>query len=644
MKHPMSKIPPTLPRREQRGEASRKLPNVRPATKGVAVTRPAPKPTTADRLVSPIARRAPKPPTSHFKYGQAYASATYHDAEGRRLFHAYYFVKSGEPQFLTLRRNRSGAFVWAWMSSPSRLPLYGLERLADFPNPRVVFCGTEKTADAATRIFPKCACISAPGGSKELSLVDWAPLAGRAHALIWPTKSESGENYANDVAAILSKLVRHVEIVNVDELSRLEPDTRIGKLRYAHEGPKHWDPATAAKEWQDKGALREAALALAVPFSPPTDMETKPKFALQPFEQIAFDEHREWLIKRFLPRQGVAALYGKPGSYKSFLAQDIAMRVAIGRDWAGRRVARAPVIYIAAEGAAGFAKRKRGLVIGYGDLPSSVPFRFIRKTPNLGTGTADAERLLKDVQAAGFRPGLIVIDTLAATLNGADENGAGMVQFISNVHTLARELRCLVLVVHHVGHGDDKRMRGHSSFAGAADALLLCAGSGRLAAKLTIQKLKEEESHDSFVATLSRVVTGKDEDGEDVSTLVVESVEEAEPSVDGDGERKASGASRLLLEVVAEVIDEAGEAVRPAPGFPTVKGVPEKVVRERFYERVAENAEPDEDPRKLAERLRKAFQRAVNAMMEQKEIGAAEIEARRFFWLLDASRTGQAPP
>ena len=205
-------------------------------------------------------------------------------------------------------------------------------------------------------------------------------------------------------------------------------------MRYAHEGPKHWDPATAAKEWQDKGALREAALALAVPFSPPTDMETKPKFALQPFEQIAFDEHREWLIKRFLPRQGVAALYGKPGSYKSFLAQDIAMRVAIGRDWAGRRVARAPVIYIAAEGAAGFAKRKRGLVIGYGDLPSSVPFRFIRKTPNLGTGTADAERLLKDVQAAGFRPGLIVIDTLAATLNGADENGAGMVQFISNVY------------------------------------------------------------------------------------------------------------------------------------------------------------------------------------------------------------------
>lgn len=160
MTHPMSKIAPTRSRPEQRGEATRKLPNVRPPTKGVGVTRPAPKQTTADR---PIARRAPKPPTHHFKYGQAYARSTYHDAEGRRLFHAYYFVKSGEPQLLTLRRNRSGALVWAWMSSPSRLPLYGLERLADFPNPRVVFCTTEKAADAATRIFPKCACISAPG-------------------------------------------------------------------------------------------------------------------------------------------------------------------------------------------------------------------------------------------------------------------------------------------------------------------------------------------------------------------------------------------------------------------------------------------------------------------------------------------------
>jgi hypothetical protein len=66
-------------------------------------------------------------------------------------------------------------------------------------------------------------------------------------------------------------------------------------------------------------------------------------------------------------------------------------------------------------------------------------------------------------------------------------------------------------------------------------------------------------------------------------------------------------------------------------------------VRERFYERVAENAESDEDPRKLAERQRKAFQRAVNAMIEQNEIDAAKIEARRFFWLLDASGTGQAP-
>ena len=77
----------------------------------------------------------------------------------------------------------------------------------------------------------------------------------------------------------------------------------------------------------------------------------------------------------------------------------------------------------------------------------------------------------------------------------------------------------------------------------------------------------------------------------------------------------------------------------------TVKGVPEKVVRERFYERVAENAEPDEDPRKLAERLRKAFQRAVNAMMEQKEIFAAEIEARRFFCgLLGRELDGTGPP
>jgi RecA/RadA recombinase len=111
--------------------------------------------------------------------------------------------------------------------------------------------------------------------------------------------------------------------------------------------------------------------------------EPRSKFALEPFSDIVFHGNEEWLIKRVLPRQGVAAIYGKPGSFKSFVAADIAFCVALGRQWAGRRVAQASVVYIAAEGAAGFRKRKEGFERTNRDLPADIQFYLISGAPNL---------------------------------------------------------------------------------------------------------------------------------------------------------------------------------------------------------------------------------------------------------------------
>ena len=79
----------------------------------------------------------------------------------------------------------------------------------------------------------------------------------------------------------------------------------------------------------------------------------KPKFQLTPFNDIKFETAEEWLVKKLLPRKGVAAIYGASGSVKTFVLLDLLLHVALGWPWAGRRVVQAPTIYIAAEGAAG---------------------------------------------------------------------------------------------------------------------------------------------------------------------------------------------------------------------------------------------------------------------------------------------------
>jgi AAA domain len=391
-------------------------------------------------------------------------------------------------------------------------------------------------------------------------------------------------------------------------------------------------------------AAPDGLIAHADKYAPGTTDAPRPKFVLEPFNGILFDAKAEWLVKQILPRQGVVAIYGRFGSFKSFIAADIAFSVAYGKVWAGRRVTGAPVVYIAAEGAAGFRKRMAGIK-ARGDVPPNLPFFLIGAAPNLGTDKGDLETLAADIESAGAAPGLIVLDTLAATLASADENGAGMVQFVANANALACRFKALVLVVHHVGLSDERRMRGHSSFAGGADALLLCERcEGELSAHLTSHKLKDEASNICLAVTLCRVVIGEDEDGDEISTLVVDNIEPAPlGAAKGASAKKVPPSLRLLIEVVAQAEDEAGETLQPWPDGPLVKAVNDDEVRCRYYARIAEQAGRDDDPKKLAARQRQAFRRSVKSALDQKLLVAVLQSGIRFLRLPDASVTPATP-
>ena len=238
------------------------------------------------------------------------------------------------------------------------------------------------------------------------------------------------------------------------------------------------------------------------------------KFAVEPFDAIKFE------LVRGMARQ---AHHSAPGRRRALrrvaipqklcrLSPGAASRARLGIG--GRRVQQAPAIYVAAEGAAGLRKRKVGFErANAGRLPGKIPFFLISAAPNLGTEQGDLASLIAAIEAAGVKPALIVVDTLAQSLGGADENGAGMVQFVANATALANHFRAFVLIVHHVGLADDKRLRGHSSLLGALDALILSERKeGELSAVLTLQKLKDDEFNVKLTAHLSRIVIGQDED------------------------------------------------------------------------------------------------------------------------------------
>jgi hypothetical protein len=362
---------------------------------------------------------------------------------------------------------------------------------------------------------------------------------------------------------------------------------------------------------------------------------TPRKFTLEPFEAICFDSREEWLVKRLIPRQGVGAFYGASQSFKSFIVSDLALHIALGWEWAARRVTQAPAIYIAAEGAAGLRKRKIGFERSHSNLPACVPFYLISAAPNLGTEQGDLAPLAAAIEGADVTPGLIVIDTLAQSLGAGDENGAGMIQFVANATALANKFRAFVLIVHHVGLADDKRMRGHSSLIGGVDAQILCERKdGALSTSLTLQKLKDEASSVKLTANLGRVVIGRDEDGDDISTLIVDNIEDGAEGQTGKPSKAIPPKQRLLMDMIAEAIAEAGEPFRPfGTDGPLVSAVGDDPIRRRYYARIAETAAPDEDKGKLAERQRKSFNRSIAAALDSKTLLACERDGKRLIWL-----------
>jgi hypothetical protein len=177
------------------------------------------------------------------------------------------------------------------------------------------------------------------------------------------------------------------------------------------------------------------------------------------------------LVGDVLPQNALTAMYGPPGGGKSMNAVDLACSVAAGCDWMGKTTLQGPVIYNAAEGSAGLSQRVSAWKEHQGIGGISLPVHFLTEPVNL-LNALDVAAFLSAVDSLQHAPVLIIIDTLARSMAGGDENSAkdvGLV--IENADKIRRATGATVLLIHHTAKGSETE-RGSSSLRGAVDALL----------------------------------------------------------------------------------------------------------------------------------------------------------------------------
>src|SRR5262249_10149604 len=201
-----------------------------------------------------------------------------------------------------------------------------------------------------------------------------------------------------------------------------------------------------------------------------TVAQLKPEFLfeLKPFKDLTVGSDRPYLVKGCIPRVGITVFWGKPKTGKTFVVSDLAMHVALGWEYRGRRVHCGPVVYLAFEGAHGLRARAAAFRQTFlnEDKPEEFPFYLVEADGQL---ERDQAAIIADIRAQLSDPPVcVVFDTLNRSLGGDENSGMAMTAYVNAAGAISAAFRCAVIIVHHCGH-DDSRMRGFSGLGGNVD-------------------------------------------------------------------------------------------------------------------------------------------------------------------------------
>jgi AAA domain len=365
--------------------------------------------------------------------------------------------------------------------------------------------------------------------------------------------------------------------------------------------------AAALRDAIDAGALDEGAEDQIIPFPG----RGRP-FLL--FKDIDLQSRKDWLVHGLLGADEASASYGRPGDGKSALAEDMALHIAAGREWHGRKVKQGAVIYVALERKKLVERRAIAFRLEYGltDLPFAI-VGGIHDFRDPETAVRLAE-IARDVEGATGHPViLIVIDTLSRALCGGDENlSKDMGAIVHATSILQERTGAHIQWVHHMPLEGGERMRGHGSLLGALDTTIHVA-RGDTVRTATVVKANDAEEGEQIAFTLRSVVIGHDTDQQETTAPVVVPAEHVPRRALKSG--RLPKAAQTALRALTEAILEQGSATPASNHIPSgVKVVSMSVWRQQSYRRGISTSE--------GERARQqAFKRASEHVIGAGRVG-----------------------
>lgn len=237
------------------------------------------------------------------------------------------------------------------------------------------------------------------------------------------------------------------------------------------------------------------------------DAEGAPTLTWWDVEEFLAAPRPEPLVEGFLYRDSLATMFGAPGCGKTFLALDMALRIASRRRWAERETGEGPVVYVMAEGQRVNGDRVEAWLERNGATPAELRGRFF-VVPHAVLLTLPALGAFLDRLAAA-RPALVVLDTKNAMLVGDESSNSDWSITRRALDAIRTTCDACVLLVDHSGLSDADRQRGASAQGASMDTSVKVQKAGgagspaTITATVTRDKAAEEGASEVFDLRMS---------------------------------------------------------------------------------------------------------------------------------------------
>lgn len=356
-----------------------------------------------------------------------------------------YLNPSGELVFQVLRmsdksyrqRRPDGQGGWIWKTKGVDKMLYRLPEIAENPGKVIYFVEGEKDADRL--LAEGKIATTSPEGAGKWKDEYAAPLAGR-QVCILPDNDKPGRDHARQVSASLAMQGVDCRVLELPDL------------------PEKGD----VSDWLDAGSSIEELARLAseafdvplvnLPLEPqggdgePDPFNGTNYRLLNSASFVAGFSSPDYTLDGILRRGWLYTLTAPTGSGKTAVTMQLAESIALGEPLLDIEVAQGAVLYLA------------------GENPDDVRSRFIASLAERGIDAADVPiffadgvfsirenltQIAADLEAAGVKLTLVVVDTLAAYFDGDDLNSNAQQQHFATtvLRSLTRLPGCPTVIV-----------------------------------------------------------------------------------------------------------------------------------------------------------------------------------------------------